>query len=143
MGVEVVQQAALAAVADDLVVDVQELLRGQHLHLEGGLVGDAVGAGEGVAALAAQAPAEEAALLRQGLLAGGGHLGEVDAGVVPGDDMAGAGDAYRQVVVLAADFAHGEDVEQLGVQRAPVELEDEVADRRSDNWHTHDTAAHE
>src|SRR5262249_10316773 len=58
-------------------------------------------------------------------------------GVLPGDDVAGARDAHGQLVVLAADLAHGQDVEQLGVQRPPVELKDEVANRRSEEVHAH------
>src|SRR5262249_51812195 len=93
VGAEVVQQAALAAVGQDLVVDVQVDLRRQGFDLEGGLVVDAVGRGEPAAVLAAEAVAEEPAALGQGLVGGGGDLGQVDVAVLEGDDVAGARDA--------------------------------------------------
>src|SRR5437660_406871 len=43
---KVVQQSALAAVGEDLLVDVQEEVRRQHFDLETGLVEDAVSTGE-------------------------------------------------------------------------------------------------
>src|SRR6266542_2030507 len=46
VGLEVVQQAALAAIGEDLVVDVQEDFGLERLDLEGGLIGDAMSADE-------------------------------------------------------------------------------------------------
>src|SRR5437764_14209056 len=61
--------------------------------------------------------------------------------VLPRDDMAGARDADDDFVVLVLDLARGEDVKQLGVQRPPVELKDQITDRRSDERKSHDTQA--
>ncbi len=47
-------------------------------------------------------------------------------------------DADGQLVILAADLAHGEDVEQLGVQGPPIELKDEIAYCRSEKINAHD-----
>ena len=44
---------------------------------------------------------EEPALLGQRLIGRGGYFGHVQVGTVPGNDMAGARDADRQLVVLA------------------------------------------
>ena len=63
VGAEVVEQAAFAAVGEDLVVDVQEDLGRERFDLEAGLVDDAVGAAEGGAVLAAEAEVEQAAAL--------------------------------------------------------------------------------
>src|SRR5688500_18049978 len=52
---KVVEQAALAAVGEDLIVDVQEDLRWQRLDLEAHLVVDAMGAGQSPVVLAAKA----------------------------------------------------------------------------------------
>ena len=95
----------------------------------------------GAVVLAAQAVAQQPARSRQLLVGGRGHLGQVHVGVLPGDDVAGPRDADGQLVVLAPDLAHGEDVEQLGVQRPAVELKDQLADTRSQDMHVHGTPA--
>src|SRR5215831_12276056 len=61
--------------------------------------------------------------------------------VLPRDDVAGARDADNDLVVLVLDLARGENLKQLGVQRTPVKLKDQIADRRSDKRKSHDTQA--
>ena len=46
-------------------------------------------------------------------------------------------DADGKLVIVTLNGAHGEDVKQLRVQRPPVELKDQVANRRSDGVNTH------
>src|SRR6266478_4147804 len=101
VGLEIVQQAALAAVRKNLVVDVQKDLGRQRLDLEAHLVVDAGGTGEGAVVFAPQPVVEQATFFRQ-VLVGGGHFGQENVVVLPANDVAGAGDADRQVVVLAA-----------------------------------------
>src|SRR5262249_54154547 len=113
---EVVQQAALAAVGKNFGVDVQKDLRRQQLNLKTHLVVNGVGAGEAAAVLAAQFVVQQPAALGKFLFGGGGHLGQIDVGVLPGNDVAGARDAHGQLVILALNLAHGEDVKQLRVQ---------------------------
>src|SRR5262249_18288993 len=105
--------------------------------LKAHLVMHAVSTLQAPALLLANLVVKESPAARQRLTVGGGHLGEMDVGAVPGDDMAGARDAYGQFVILALDGAHGQNIEQLRVQRAPVESKDHVADRRSDVRHGH------
>src|SRR5262249_15181550 len=105
--------------------------------LETHLIVDAGGAGEGAVVFAAEAEVEQAASFRQ-ILVGGRYLGKEDVAVFPANDMAGAGNADRQGVILAADLADGEDVEQLRVQRSSVELEDQVRDPGSQRLSVHD-----
>ena len=56
---EVVEEAPLGTVGEDLVVDVMELLRGQRLDLEARLVAHAVGAVEGRTLLEVEAMVEQ------------------------------------------------------------------------------------
>jgi hypothetical protein len=86
-----------------------------------------------------QAVAEKAAFLRQGLVAGGGYLREVHVGVLEGDDVSGAGDADPDLVVLVPDLAVGENVEQLGVERTPVDVKGQIIHRRAHERGSHDT----
>src|SRR5262245_31934786 len=93
VGLEVVQEAALAAAGKDLVVHVQEDLRRQRFDLKAHLVDDAVSARKGTAVLASQPVVQQATAFRQGLVGGRRHFREQDIGVFPGDDVAGACDA--------------------------------------------------
>ena len=51
--------------------------------------------------------------------------------------MAGARDADGELIVFALEFAHRQDVKQLRMQRASIELKDQVANRRSNRMYTH------
>src|SRR5207249_2106006 len=75
------------------------------------------------------------------LLDGGGDLGQMNLAILPGNHVAGPGDANRQLIVLPLNPAQSEDVEQLGVQRPPVELKDQIRDSRSDQMEVHDGTA--
>jgi len=90
--VEMVEEAALGAVGEDLVMDVDEDLGVQRFYLEAGLVRDAVQQGEVVGVLAAHAVVEQAAAVRQRLIGRGGDFGKLKVRVTPGKHVAGAGD---------------------------------------------------
>jgi hypothetical protein len=134
---EIVKEATFAAVGEDFIVNMEENLRCQHFDLEAHFVMDAVSAQHLAALLVSQLVMQEAAIFGQLLFGGSGYFGQVDVGVLPGDDVAGAGDADGQLVILALDFAHGENVKQLRVQGPAVELKDEIAHSRSKKVHTH------
>src|SRR6516164_2625051 len=53
----------------------------------------------------------------------------------PGDDVAGAGDIDRGVVLATADRARGEDLEQFRVQWSAVELKNEFGNFRTNGKH--------
>src|SRR5262249_39245349 len=116
-------------------------VRRQYFHLETGLVVDAVRTGERGTVLVAQTITEEPSLLGEELVGGSGHFGEVDVVVFPRNDVPGARDANDDLVVFVLDLARGEDVKQLGVQRPPVELKDQITNRWSDKRKSHDTQA--
>jgi len=132
-----VQQPALAAVDQDLLVNVQEYLRRQRLDLKAGLIGDVAGAADVAIVLAAEAIVEKAAFFRERLLAGG-DLREEDVGILPADDVPRPRDADNDLVVLAADAALGEDLEKLGMKGPAVQVKMQVADPRPEYLHTHD-----
>jgi len=135
---KIVQQAALATVGENLIVNVEEDFRCQYLNLKAHFIVDAVCAHHPAGVFVAQLVVQEPAFFGQFLLGGGGYFGEMNVGVFPGDDVAGPRDAYRQLVILALNLAHGEDVEQLGVKRTPIELKDEIAHSRSQKINAHD-----
>ena len=77
VGLEIVQQAAFQAIAQDFVVDVQENLRRQRLDLKAGLIVQARGQRQGGAVFAADAVLEFGPVIGQGQIGGGGHFGQV------------------------------------------------------------------
>src|SRR5205085_397913 len=65
-------------------------------------------------------------------------LGQVNVFVFKRNDVAGAGDADQDLVILMLDAALRKNVEQLGVQRTPVELKDQVTHHWSNERNSHD-----
>src|SRR5438552_1687823 len=62
---EIVQQATLAAIGEDFIMNVEEDFLREHFHLKTHLVTDAVGARQTTGVLPAQAIAEQATLIGQ------------------------------------------------------------------------------
>ena len=98
---EIVQQAALAAIGEDFIVNVKEDFLGKHLDLKAHLITDPMSAQQTSGVLPAQAIAEQAALIGQRLIGSGRDLCQDNVAVFPGDDMAGPGDSYGQLVIFA------------------------------------------
>src|ERR1019366_9051330 len=84
---KVVQDAALVAVGENLVVDLQVDLFGQCFDLKAGLVKNIVAASEASRMFAAQAIAQESALIGKSLI-DVRDFGQKDVLVLPGDDIA-------------------------------------------------------
>jgi hypothetical protein len=132
------QQAALVAVGQNLIVDVEENLRGHDFDLKAHLVVNAVRAGQAAGMFAAQFVVKQATAFGEFLLGSGRHFGQMHVGILPRNDVSGARDTHRQSIVLPFDGAHGEYVKQLGVQGTPIELKEEIAYRWSEKINTHD-----
>src|SRR5437899_12880848 len=121
VGLKIVEQTALAAVRQNLVVHVVENFRRQDLDLEIRLIVDAVRAGQGSAVLAPQSVVEQPSPFRQASLRGG-HFGQMEIAIVPGNHVAGSGDANRRLTVFALDSSNGQNVKKLRMERTAVEL---------------------
>jgi hypothetical protein len=86
---------------------------------------------------AAHGVTQETALVGE-ILIGVGDFGEEDVLVLEGDDVPGARDPQPQLVAVALELAHGEDVEQLRMERFAVQLKHQVRHARSDEKRIHD-----
>ncbi len=141
MRTEVVEQAALASVGKDFVVDLSEQRGGQGLDLKAGLVMDAVRAREIRALLLMEAISQKSSPFGKILPCRRGHFRQENIGIFPGDDVACTGDAHRQAEVGVYDGTLRQDIEKFGVQGSAVHLEDQVSHRRSQDRKNHATAA--
>jgi len=122
-GNELMEHAALAAIADQIVVDLGKELRGQILQLRTHLVRDSGGSPKGIIGLAMEAMAPDLAACRQGLVVGSDYFGQDQVVGSPGDNVAGGGDPEGQdIIVLADDTAHQRFVE-LGVDLSTVKVQ--------------------
>jgi hypothetical protein len=139
--VEEVQQAALAAVGQEFRVDPDECLRGQDFGLGAHLIGDGGRGPEGVRVLPLEAMPPDPAPARQALPAGRGHLGQMEVGGPPGEDVAFGRDAHGQDVVVAADLADGQRLEQFGVKGPPEQVQRNGTDGRAKDSSVHGVTA--
>src|SRR5260370_20890397 len=111
-------------------MNVEENFRRQYFHLEVHLVTNATRESPGSALLAAEAITEQGPLPRQRLL-GGRDFRDVNLAMYPRDDMAGTSNAHGNIDIVARNLTHGEDIKQLRMQGPSIELENQVADPRS------------
>src|ERR1051326_1663528 len=122
-------------------MDVREYLRSQSLNLEARLVAHAVGPSQCGRLLLAQAAVQQAALLRQRLIARSCNLGQVQVAILPTDDVTCPRDLHSEAEIFPLDPARRNDIEQLGVNRAAVELKHQLAHARSKKFNVHDGSA--
>jgi hypothetical protein len=130
IGLEIMQQAPLAAVGENFIVDMEKYFRRQHFHLEVHLVTNATGKSPGGALLAAKAITEQRPSLGQRLV-GGRDFRQVNIAIAPSDHVAGSSNPHGNLGVLPLNLPHGEDIKQLGMQWPSIELENQVANPRS------------
>lgn len=69
------------------------------------------------------------------MLGRGGYFRKCQAGVAPGDHVAGAGDVDFGRILSPLDRAGFEDLKEFGVQRTPIELKRQLGDFWSDGEH--------
>jgi len=136
VGLKVMQQAALAAIGQDLVVHVEEYLGRQDLHLEICLIVDAVRARQGGAVFASQPIVEQPPPFRQAVVRGR-HFREMKIAKIPRNHVPSAGNAHCHLAIFPLDFSNRQDVEELWVERTPIKLKHQIANARSQGEGVH------
>ena len=118
----------LAALGGEFFLKRPEHLGRDPLQLEAHLIGGASAALHAVAAFSAEPVGEQPSLLWQGLAAVGSDFGQRQAVLAPGHEVAGIRDRHHRRIFAAVDRARAMDLEELGMQRPPVELENQFSD---------------
>jgi hypothetical protein len=126
VGLEVMQEAALAPIGKNLVMHVEEDFLGEHLYLKAHLITDPVSAEQAVGMLTPETITKQAALFGQELIGGSSNFRQGNIAVFPSNHMASSRDPYGQIVIFALDLAHREDIKELRVERSSIKLEYQV-----------------
>ena len=125
----------LAALGGEFFLERPEHLRRDPLQLEAHLIGGTAAALHAVAAFSAEPVGEQPPLLGQGLAAVGCDFGQRQAVLAPGHEVAGIRDRNHRRIPAAVDRARAMDLEEFGMQRPPVELEDQFSDFGTSRQH--------
>lgn len=134
-GIELVQHAFMHVLLAEFVLECPKNFRIGRFQLEANLIVDAAAALDAIGPLALQPRGKQPSAFGQGMVRRGGHFGERQSAVVPGYDVARAGDVDFRFIFLSFDDSRLIDFEKLRMQRPPIYLEDKFGDFRSRGDH--------